>query len=145
MGNPLAARPIGCSDPIGSTRVAGSHRSARLAWLAAVLLFSGAVGAAPDPAADTVTSPSPSSLQKRWLFVWRDMSDPREVDRMVARFAQARSAGYNGVAFSHNIPREKAAELRQAAAEHRLDLIAIVMGGTRDRNYVEGVLVQVPS
>jgi hypothetical protein len=79
-------------------------------------------------------------MQKRWLFVWRDMSDPREVDRMIARFPRARAAGYNGVAFSYKIPRAKAAGLRQAAKQYGLDLIAIVMGGAHDRNYVEGVL-----
>lgn len=38
-----------------------------------------------------VVSAIPSGMQKRWLFVWRDMSDPKEVDRMIARFARARS------------------------------------------------------
>ena len=33
-----------------------------------------------------------------------------------------------------------AAELKQAAKQHGLDLIAIVMGSPHDRNYVEGVL-----
>jgi hypothetical protein len=79
-------------------------------------------------------------MQKRWLFVWRDMSDPKEVDRMIARFPRAKAAGYNGVAFSYKIPAGKAAELRQAAKKHGLDLIAIVMGSPHDRNYVEGVL-----
>lgn len=81
-------------------------------------------------------------MQKRWLFVWRNMSDPREVDRMIERFPRAKAAGYNGVVFSHRIPDDKAAELKQAAQRHGLDLIAIVMGGIRDRNYVEGVLVK---
>lgn len=81
-------------------------------------------------------------LQKRWFFVWRDMSDPREVDRMIARFPQAKAAGYNGVAFSAHVPREKATELRNAAKKYGLDLVAIVMGGGSDRNYVEGVPVK---
>jgi hypothetical protein len=79
-------------------------------------------------------------MEKRWLFVWRDMSDPKEVDRMIARFPRARAAGYNGVAFAYNIPKEKGPALRLAAQEHQLDLIAIVMGSPHDRNYVEGVL-----
>jgi hypothetical protein len=83
-----------------------------------------------------------SDLQKRWLFVWRDMSDPKEVDRMIARFPRAKADGYNGVVFSHNIAPEKAPELRQAAEANGLDLVAIVMGGSRDRNYMEGVLVK---
>jgi hypothetical protein len=83
-----------------------------------------------------------SRLQKRWLFEWRDMSNPEEVERMVARFPRAATAGYNGVAFSHNIAPGKAAKLRQAAEQNGLDLVAIVMGGAHDRNYAEGVLVQ---
>jgi hypothetical protein len=35
----------------------------------------------------------PSALQKRWLFVWRDMSDPKEVDRMIARSPALRRMG----------------------------------------------------
>ena len=81
-----------------------------------------------------------SALQKRWLFIWRDMSDVKEVDRMIARFPRAQAAGYNGVAFSSNVPAEKAPELRKAAKRYGLDLIAIVMGSTHDKNYVEGIL-----
>jgi hypothetical protein len=81
-----------------------------------------------------------SKMEKRWLFIWRDMSDPKEVDRMIARFPRAKADGYNGVAFSYNVAKSKAAELRQAAKKNGLDLIAIVMGGAHDRNYVEGVL-----
>jgi hypothetical protein len=81
-----------------------------------------------------------TGLQKRWLFIWRDMSDPKEVDRMIARFPRAKADGYNGVAFSYNIPASKAPELRQAAKQNGLDLVAIVMDGSHDPNYVEGVL-----
>ena len=52
---------------------------------------------------------SAARLQKRWLFIWRDMSDPKEVDRMIARFPRAQADGYNGVAFSYNVPPAKAA------------------------------------
>ena len=83
-----------------------------------------------------------SRLQKRWLFAWRDMSNPEEVERMIARFPGAATAGYNGVAFSYNIAPDKAAKLRQAAKQNGLDVVAIVMGGAHDRNYAEGVLVQ---
>lgn len=91
-----------------------------------------------------MAAPDPSSkpLAKRWLFVWRDMTDPKEVDRMIARFPRAQAAGYNGVAFSYNVPEAKAPELRAAAKKHGLDLVAIVMGNPRDRNYFEGVPVQ---
>jgi hypothetical protein len=112
--------------------------TAPLAVLMGVLL-SGIVGAAPKSTAPSTGASSPR-LQKRWLFVWRNMSDPKEVDRMIARFPRARAAGYNGVAFAYDIPKSKAAQLRQAAKTHHLDLIAIVMGNAHDRNYMEGVL-----
>jgi hypothetical protein len=81
-------------------------------------------------------------MQKRWLFVWRDMSDPKEVDRMIARFPRVQADGYNGVAFSANVPPEKAPELKAAAKKYGLDIVAIVMGNSPDRNYTEGVLSQ---
>jgi hypothetical protein len=84
----------------------------------------------------------PNALQKRWLFIWRNMSDPKEVDRMISRFPRAAAAGYNGVVFSHDIAPAKASELTSAAKQNHLDLIAIVMGNPKDRNYVEGVLAQ---
>ena len=79
-------------------------------------------------------------LQKRWFFVWRNMSDPKEVDRMIARFPRAQADGYNGVVFSANIPAAKAPELAGMAKKYGLDLVPIVMGGNPDRNYAEGVL-----
>ncbi len=81
-------------------------------------------------------------LQKRWLFVWRDMSDAKEVDRVIARMPSAQAAGYNGVVLSPNLAPEKAKELREAAKRHGLDLVAIVMGNSRDRNYMEGLPVK---
>lgn len=83
-----------------------------------------------------------ADMQKRWLFVWRDMSNPAEVDRMMARFPQAQAAGYNGVAFSYNIPPAKAPALKEAAKKYGLALIPIVMGNAHDRNYMEGVPVK---
>jgi hypothetical protein len=70
------------------------------------------------------------------------MSDPEEVERMTTRLPSARASGYNGVAFSYNVAPAKAAELRRAAKETGLDLVAIVMGGAHDHNYVEGVPVK---
>ncbi len=100
--------------------------------------FSGA--AVPQAAPVEPVKPlSPPTMEKRWLFVWRDMTKPAEVDAMIARFPRAQAAGYNGVACSYKIPASKAAELTQAAKKNGLDLIAIVMGGAHDRNYVEGV------
>ena len=101
-----------------------------------------AAWAAPEAAGGTADAGPQPSLQRRWLFVWRDMSDPDEVDRMVARFPRAQAAGYSGVVFSPNVPQEKAAALRQAAQQYGLDLVAIVMGNAHDRNYMEGVLVK---
>jgi hypothetical protein len=83
-----------------------------------------------------------SRTQKRWLFVWADLTNPAEVDKIIARFPAAQSSGYNGVAFSHNVAPERAAAFRDAAKKHGLDLIVIVMGGGKDRNYVEGPLVK---
>lgn len=80
--------------------------------------------------------------QHRWLFVARDLTNPIEVDRMVARFPEAHAAGYNGVVFSYNVAKEKTAEVREAAKKNRLEIIATVFGGTRDRNDVEGVPVK---
>ena len=84
-----------------------------LVFLAASTLCLGASQAGPKPPA-----PASAGMQKRWLFVWRDMSDPKEVDRMIARFPRAKQDGYNGVAFSYNVPEAKAAELRQAAKQN---------------------------
>src|SRR5690349_5500340 len=113
-------------------------RLAMPALLATALLFVSAC-AAPAPTAPTAPK-SPSRMQKRWLFIWRDMNDPKEVDRMIARFPRAKADGYNGVAFSYNIPASKAAELKQAAKKYGLELIVIVMGGAHDPNYMEGIL-----
>jgi len=88
----------------------------------------------------SVAHPATSRLEKRWFFVWRNMSDPNEVERMIARFPRAAADGYNGVAFSYNVAPEKAAKLQQAALQYHLALIAIVMGGAHDPNDVEGVL-----
>ncbi len=81
-------------------------------------------------------------LQKRWLFVWGNMRDNREVDRVIARLPGAKAAGYNGVVLSPNIEPAKAIELREAAKRNGIDLIAIVMGNSRDRNYMEGLPVK---
>jgi hypothetical protein len=101
--------------------------------LLAALLSIAAVG--PARGADT-------TLAKRWLFFWRDMSDPKEVEAMIARFPEARKDGYNGVVFSYDIAPAKAAELKTSARQNGLDLVAVVMTGARDRNYVEGVPVK---
>src|ERR1051325_3192245 len=81
-------------------------------------------------------------MQKRWLFVWRDMSDPKEVERVIARLPAAHQAGYNGLALSYHVVESRAGGLRQAAKANGMDIVAIVMGGGHDRNYVEGPLVE---
>ncbi len=113
----------------------------RTLWLVS-LLFCVAMGASPRPSRAAPDRAVVPVMKKRWLFIWRDMSDAREVDRMIARFPRAHADGYNGVAFSPNILPAKAPELRAAAKKYGLDLVAIVMGGSHDRNYTEGVLSQ---
>ena len=117
---------------------------------AGLLLWGAAFGArwalcdTPDvPVAPTapVVAVRPA-MQKRWLFVWRDMSDPKEVDRLIARFPRARRDGYNAVVFSANVAPQKAAELRKAAQANGLGIVAVVMGSNPDRNYAEGLLSQ---
>ena len=105
-----------------------------------LMLMAGCLVATTTPASAQPAGRAVNRMQKRWLFVWRSMDDPKEVDRMIARFPRAHADGYNGVAFSYNVPASKAAELRRAAAQNKLEIVAIVMGGSRDRNYVEGVL-----
>jgi hypothetical protein len=112
------------------------------AYLAAALLLLGSALPARSSQLDATAQPLAPRLQKRWLFFWRDMSDPKEVERMIARFPEAKAGGYNGVAFSWNVAPDKANNLKAAAATNGLDLVAIVMGGARDRNYAEGVPVK---
>jgi hypothetical protein len=105
-------------------------------------LFLSAACTAPEPAADSPVAKLKAGMSKRWLFYWQDMTDPKQVDGVIARFAKAQADGYNGVVFSSNVAPAKAAEVKQAAAKYGLDIVALVMGGPRDRNYMEGVLVK---
>ena len=119
----------------------GGRMNYRGLWCAAwILALAGCAWA--QPAGDWPVTHLKDGMQKRWLFVWQDMGDPAQVDRVIARFPQAKADGYNGVAFSYNVAKDKAAALKEAAAANGLDLIAIVMGGAHDRNYMEGVLVK---
>ena len=113
----------------------------------AALLCAGA-GAAPKAGVKKAASgmaaalpPSPV-MEKRWLFFWRDMSDPKQVDRTIAQFPRAQADGYNAVVFSSNVAPAKAAEFKQAAHKYGLGLVAMVMGGAHDPNYEEGLLSQ---
>ena len=81
-------------------------------------------------------------LEKQWLFIFRDLNDPNEVERTIARFPQAAADGFNGIVLSYKVAPEKAAKLQQAARQYHLDLIAMVMGGAHNRNDYEGVLAR---
>jgi hypothetical protein len=70
------------------------------------------------------------------------MNDAKEVDRVIARLPRAKAAGYNGIVLSPNMQPVKAAEFREAARVNGLDIVAIVMGNSKDRNYMEGLPVQ---
>jgi len=82
------------------------------------------------------------TASKRWLFIWRDLTDPKEVDRAIARFPAARAAGYNGVVCSFDVAASKATEFAASAKKNGLEIICIVMGSGHDRNDIEGVLAQ---
>ena len=103
------------------------------------MLFAGLLLLPALAQAQDATAPS---LQKRWLFIWREMNDAKEVDRVIARLPRAKAAGYNGIALSPNMLPAKAAEFREAARVNGLDIVAIVMGNSKDRNYMEGLPVQ---
>lgn len=123
----------------------------RIAIKACLALFAGALlcgsaGAAPKPAvkmtaAKTVGAASPV-MQKRWLFIWRTMSDPKDVDRTIALFPRAQADGYNAIVIGSDIAPSKAAEFKQAAKKYGLGIVAMVMGGAHDPNYEEGLLSQ---
>jgi len=87
-------------------------------------------------------APAPARLQKRWLFYWRTMNDPQVVDRVIADFPRAQADGYNAVVFGFDVAPSRAAAFKQAARQHGLGLVAMVMGGAHDRNDTEGVLSQ---
>ena len=83
-----------------------------------------------------------SSFPHRWLFVFRDLTDPKEVDRAMERFPAAHAAGYNGVVCSFDVAPSKCEEFVAAAKKNQLDIICSVMGSGHDRNDIEGVLAQ---
>lgn len=85
--------------------------------------------------------PKPA-MEKHWLFFWRDMSDPKQVDHTIAQFPRAQADGYNAVVIGANVAPSKAAELKQAADKYGLGIVAMVMGGAHDPNYEEGLLSQ---
>lgn len=115
--------------------------------VAAGAVVCGSAGAAPKTAASipavvkAATMASPV-MQKRWLFFWRTMSDPKDVDRTIAQFPRAQADGYNAVVIGADVAPSKAAELKLAAKKYGLSIVVMVMGGTSDKNYEEGLLSQ---
>ncbi len=83
-----------------------------------------------------------SRSQRRWLFFTGDLTDPKAVDEMIARFPAAQASHYNGIVIPFNVAAEKAPTLRAAAKKYGLEIICAVMGGAHDRNFVEGVPVK---
>jgi Carbohydrate binding domain len=79
---------------------------------------------------------------KHWFFVFRDLQDPKEVQRVIDRLPLAKAAGYNGVVLSGNVNEALAPLLRTRAKANGIDLIVAVMGAGRNRNDVEGVPVR---
>src|SRR5690349_22307120 len=98
------------------------------------------IAAQAEPDGGAAAPASTTRLQKRWLFIWGNMNDPKEVDRVIGRLPRAAADGYNGLALSGSVAPPKVNELTAAAKKNGLDIIAIVMGGPKDRNYTEGVL-----
>src|SRR5579859_5729303 len=90
----------------------------------------------------SVNNQSSARNKCRWLFFTTDLTNPKSVDAMIARFPAAQAAGYNAIVCSANVAQEKATDLRMAAKKYGLDIIVTVMGGAHDRNYVEGVPVK---
>jgi len=83
-----------------------------------------------------------SKMKHRWLFVWRQLHDPEQVDLLLADMPRAAQAGYNGLVLSWNVAAERREEVKAAAAKYHLELIPKVMGGVRDRNLMEGLPVK---
>ena len=113
---------------------------ATFVFVAGVLLV-GAAWAVVRPAA-IAAAETQTGMQKRWLFIFRDMSNPKEVENTITLFPRAKADGYNGVVFNFNVAADKVVELKKAAKDNGLDIVALVMGGSNDRNYMEGVLAK---
>jgi len=84
-------------------------------------------------AAETTTG-----MQKRWLFIFKDLTDPKQVNNTIALLPRAKTDGYNAIVINSNVMQAKAADLRKAAKDNGLGLVVMVMGGASDRNYYEG-------
>jgi hypothetical protein len=83
-----------------------------------------------------------SQLKYRWLFVWRDLTQPEQVDQTIAQIPRAAADGYNGFVLNWHIAPGKVEHLKAEAAKYHIDLIPTVMGGVPDRNLYEGLPVK---
>jgi hypothetical protein len=83
-----------------------------------------------------------AQLKYRWLFIFRDLTKPEEVDRTIALLPGAAADGYTGLVLSWHIASQKVEQLKAEAAKYKLDLIPTVMGGVSDPNMAEGLPVK---
>jgi hypothetical protein len=83
-----------------------------------------------------------AQLKYRWLFIFRDLTKPEEVDRTIALLPGAAADGYTGLVLSWHIAPQKVEQLKAEAAKYKLDLIPTVMGGVSDPNMAEGLPVK---
>jgi hypothetical protein len=81
-------------------------------------------------------------LSKRWLFIWQDLDTPEQVDSVIALFPRAEAAGYNAVLIWYQMAPSRVEELKEAAKQHHLDIIPIIMANPHDPNYTEGLLAK---
>ena len=103
-------------------------------WLCVLMLASVALGwAAAGPE---------QQLSKRWLFIWQDLDTPEQVDSVIALFPRAEAAGYNAVLIWYQMAPSRVEELKEAAKQHHLDIIPIIMANPHDPNYTEGLLAK---
>ncbi len=102
-------------------------------WLCGVMLASMALGWAAAPE---------QQLSKRWLFIWQDLDKPEQVDSVIALFPRAEAAGYNAVLIWHEMAPSRVEALKEAAKQHHLAIIPIIMANPHDPNYTEGLLAK---
>ena len=89
-----------------------------------------------------IAKPKAPGLKYRWLFVWRSLEDPEQVEAFLADMPRAAKAGYNGLVLKWNVPKERRSEVKAAAAKYHLDLIPKIIWGIEDENLMEGLPVK---
>jgi len=106
-------------------------------------LFLAVMGALGLSVAGACAAEAQQNLKYRWVFVWRQLSRPEEVDKLIADLPRAAAAGYNGLVLRWNVAPEKKEALKAAAAQYHFDLIPTVMGsGAPERDLMEGLPVR---